>query len=364
MKNYSHLKAMLAIARASFISMLKSPSSVIFSIAFPLIFIVVFGFISGGRINIDVAVETGCDTLNPLFRDLQGLSTVRLIKASGEEIEKGLQKGSLDASLRIVKNLADQGPVYLVNLRTSGASLDKAGLFKLVLSQAIDRRVIENANILNPFAEVQETRIEGREFKMIDFILPGQLGFSILSAGVFGTAFVFISLRQTLVIKRFFATPVRKSDIVLGEALSRLLFAMIGSLIIILIGHFAFGFTLIHGAATLAGMLMLSALGLIVFMGFGFVVSGIARNESAVPPIANIVTLPQFLLSGTFFPISNFPSWLQPVCQVLPLTYLNDAMRKVAFEGAGVAEISTQLLVLTLWGVVIYGAAVRVFRWE
>jgi ABC-2 type transport system permease protein len=55
---------------------------------------------------------------------------------------------------------------------------------------------------------------------------------------------------------------------------------------------------------------------------------------------------------------------LQPVCKILPLTYLNDAMRKVAFEGAGLMDVTTQLGVILLWGVIIYFAAVKVFRWE
>lgn len=194
--------------------------------------------------------------------------------------------------------------------------------------------------------------------------MPGQLGFSLLSTGVFGTAFVFLSLRITLVIKRFFATPVQRFSIVLGEALARITFALIGALIIILIGHFAFGFTLVHGFVTVVNMLILAAIGVIVFMGFGFIISGIAKNETSVPPIANIVTLPQFLLSGTFFSINAFPSWLQPISKALPLTYLNDAMRKVAFEGAGLTDVSHQLLILAIWGIIVYAIAVKTFKWE
>ena len=105
-------------------------------------------------------------------------------------------------------------------------------------------------------------------------------------------------------------------------------------------------------------------MGLIVFMGFGFVVSGIAKSESVIPPLANVITLPQFLLSGTFFPIDAFPGWLQSISKVLPLTYLNDALRRVAFEGAGFSSISHQLLIISIWGVVVYIAAIRFFRWE
>ena len=99
-------------------------------------------------------------------------------------------------------------------------------------------------------------------------------------------------------------------------------------------------------------------------MSLGFVVSGIAKNESAIPPLANIVTLPQFLLAGTFFPIDNFPGWLQPFCKILPLTHLNDAMRNVAFEGAHLADCGKQLGILAIWAVVGYTLAVKAFKWE
>jgi ABC-2 type transport system permease protein len=186
----------------------------------------------------------------------------------------------------------------------------------------------------------------------------------LLSSGVFGTAFVFLSLRLTLVIKRFFATPVKRYSIVLGEALARLTFSLLGSLFIILVGHYMFGFTLIHGVITVLNMLVLSAIGLIIFMGFGFTISGIAKNESTVPPLSNIITLPQFLLSGTFFSVTAFPKWLQAISNVLPLTHLNNAMRKVAFEGAGLGDVTNQLFILLIWFIIIYAVAVKAFKWE
>jgi ABC-2 type transport system permease protein len=206
--------------------------------------------------------------------------------------------------------------------------------------------------------------IPGRQYKTIDFILPGQLGFSLLSAGVFGVAFMFFSLRNTLVLKRFFATPIQRSYIVLGEGLSRVLFQLLTAIVIIAIGYFAFGFTLVHGFQTFLEMMVLSFIGLLVFMGFGFIVSGLATSDSTIPPFANLITLPQFLLAGTFFPIDRFPGWLQVIAKVLPLTHLNIAMRSVAFEGANLWDVKTEIAILLLWGIVAYAVAIKVFRWE
>ena len=111
-------------------------------------------------------------------------------------------------------------------------------------------------------------------------------------------------------------------------------------------------------------LLVLSFLGLVVFMGFGFIVSGLAKNESVIPPFANLITLPQFLIGGTFFSTDVFPKWLKTVADIMPLKHLNDAMRNVAFEGAHLNNCLKQIGILTLWGVVVYIIAIKVFRWE
>lgn len=363
MKKYSNIKATLAIAKASFRSILRSPSAVVFSLLFPLIFIVVFGFIGSGGLKVDVGVAQTNDASSPIYKALQNIKIVHLVEEDEKSMSQDLDKGRLDAILSIDKNPAGR-PAYFVNVKYTEASKEKGNVFKSILNELILPMNTQAMQGPPPVAEIKETTIKGREYKSIDFILPGQLGFALLSTGVFGTAFVFISLRLTLVIKRFFATPVKKASIVLGEAIARIVFALFTAIFIIVVGHFAFGFTLIHGVTTVLNMLVLSTIGLIVFLGFGLAVSGIAKNESTVPPIANIITLPQFLLSGTFFSISAFPTWLQPISRALPLTYLNDALRKVAFEGASLWDVNHQILILLLWGVGIYALAVKVFKWE
>jgi ABC-2 type transport system permease protein len=361
-KPYSNTRATLAIAKASFRSILRSPSAVVFSLVFPLIFIVVFANIGGSGVTVDVGIAKNCDTINPLYKALKSDKMMNLIKdQSPQEMDKNLSKGSIDAILDIKKN--NSLPPFTINVQYTKASSKGA-----ILKSAMNNILFQINTAINKdqpkLAEVNEITISGREYKYIDFILPGMLGFSLLSSGVFGTAFVFLSLRLTLVIKRFFATPVKRYSIVLGEGIARIVFALLGALFIIAIGHYAFGFTLIHGFITVLNMLLLSAIGLIIFMGFGFTISGIAKNESTVPPLSNIITLPQFLLSGTFFSTTAFPTWLQGISRVLPLTHLNDAMRKVAFEGAGLGDVTHQLFILGLWFVGIYIVAVKTFKWE
>lgn len=359
---------MLAITKASLRAIFRSPSAVIFSFVFPLIFILVFGFIGGGGFTVKIALANIADTNNILMRNgLLKNPSIRLVRdLTAEKARTEVGKGNIAAIIQIDSTPAGNGFYqYAFKTTTSSASIDRYPLLVSQLGEVIrqaDERAFPDRSTVAKI--VRQRDIPGREYKTIDFILPGQLGFSLLSAGVFGVAFMFFSLRNTLVLKRFFATPINRAFIVLGEGISRVLFSMITAVVIIVFGRLFFGFTLVHGIYTFLEMLVLSFIGLLVFMGFGFIVSGLAKSDSTIPPFANLITLPQFLLGGTFFSVEAFPVWLQAIAKVLPLTHLNTAMRSVAFEGLHLWDVKNEIGILLLWGIVVYAVAIKVFRWE
>ncbi len=372
---YSQFRAMMAISRASFRAILRSPSAVVFSLGFPLVFILVFGFIGGGGTSVTIALKNPADSSNYVIKALQaGIVKIRkkddanklLTEKDSGFLRDELVKGRIAAIVSIDSSLSPAGfTQYKIITQTSSASGDQYPIFRMAMAQTI--QYIEDRKIPDQFKIVsvqQLPNLPGRQYTMIDFILPGMLGFSLLSAAVFGVAFVFFNLRQTLVLKRFFATPINRRNIVFGEGLSRICFQLLTSIIIILVGHYFFHFTLVNGVFTFLEMMVLSFLALVVFMGFGFIISSVAKNESSIPPFANIFTLPQFLLGGTFFQTTAFPVWLQKFCEILPLKQLNDAMRNVAFEGASLMDCSKQIGILILWGILIYAVAIKTFKWE
>lgn len=368
-KTYSQLQAMLAISKASLKAIVRSPSAVVFSIAFPLVFILVFGLVGGkGNVSFQIAFDPVSDTNNTMYYAIKNIAAIKIISKPQDEIKKDLEKGRLLAILNIQKNPTGSKAEYTINLKSSEAanpqnlSIFQQNILTGIISQQNQLRYQSNLSIATVNPVIQKT--PGRVYRTIDFILPGQLGFSLLSSGVFGVAFLFFSLRQQLVLKRFYATPIKRTYIVLGEAFSRVIFQMLTAIIIISIGHFAFDFTLVHGFRTFFDIMILSFIALLVFMGFGFIISSTAKNESSIPPLANLFTLPQFLLAGTFFSIDAFPSWLQPICRILPLTHFNTAMRNIAFEGASLAANWKEIGVLCIWGIIAYTVAARIFKWE
>jgi ABC-2 type transport system permease protein len=206
--------------------------------------------------------------------------------------------------------------------------------------------------------------ISGRQFRYIDFALPGMIGFSLLSTAMFGTVFGLIFLKKALVLKRLFATPARPLTILVAQGTSRLIMALLQTILILVIGIIAFKFYLPDGFITFFEMILLSAFGLTAFLGFGYFMSGLANDENSAGPLTNLITLPQFLLSGTFFSTASLPAWVQPIANNLPLSYFNIAIRKITVEGLPFESTFPYLLGLLLWGAVMYILAAKTFRWE
>ncbi len=351
---------MLAIAKGSLRAIFRSPSTVVFSLGFPIIFILVFGSIGDNGFSMNVGFPPKSDTLNPIYKSLTAINGITIYnKLSDSLLTANLKSAAITAIIDIQKR---NDASYDITLKSSDVVKPQdLQILKAILNSIIIRNDSSyHFARLNPKTEF----IKGREFREIDRILPGMLGFSLLGTGVFSVAFLFFNLRNQLVLKRFFATPIKRSTIILGEGISRILFQMLSVIIIMLFGYQFFDFTFVNGAATFFDMLLLSFIACVIFMGFGFVVSGIASTDNVIPVYSNIFVFPQFLLSGTFFSTSVFPAWLQKICNYLPLTCFNNAMQKISYQGLSLWSTWKDAGILLIWGIVIYAIAVKAFRWE
>ncbi len=365
--SYKQLRATFALARASLRATLRSPTSVVFSLLFPIIFIVVFGsMVDNTVVELKVALSPACDTSNVVYDAIKKISNISIDKSlSPPDAIDALKKGRLTAIIDIKKDSSNSPvPHFNILVESSASSADAAGLLHTLLMNVV-ASINEHVFPANPsIASLSSKELPGRIYRQIDFILPGQLGFSLLMAGVFGSAFLLFSLRKDLVLKRLSATPISRANLIFGEMLSRLFFHVISFIIMVALGYFAFKFTLVNGLFTFVEMLFFSLFGLIIFMGIGFIISGVVQSESSIAPVANTVTLPQILLCGLFFPVENFPKWLQSFCNILPLSFFVDGLRKIAFEGAHVWQMPMQLGGLCVWAVIISVISVKVFKWE
>ncbi len=359
---------MLAITRASLKSMFKSPQAVFFSLFFPIVLIAIFGALGGNRgISVDIAFTKTSDTANAVYQVIKNIPVLHVENANEAELLDRLKKGRITALVDIRKR--DTGnsnghSQYDVHLKTTSAGKKDLPVLQSILSNLINQINNQADPPKYTYATVSSEEVPGREYRMIDFYLPGMLGFSLIGSAVFGVAFVFFAFRETLVLKRLFSTPIKRGYIVVGESIARIIFQLTTAVVIILFGKYFYNFTLAHGWVTFLELLVLSFLGLIVFMGFGYIISGVSKNQNVIPVYANLFMFPQYFLSGTFFPKSALPQGMQGIIKYLPLTALNDAMRKVSFEGLHIWNVGSEITILLVWCLIAYTIAIKVFKWE
>jgi ABC-type multidrug transport system permease subunit len=208
---------------------------------------------------------------------------------------------------------------------------------------------------------VQDRLVTEPGSRYIDFLVPGLLGFSLMSSGLWGVGFVIVDMRVRNLIKRMTATPMSRTHFLLSFVLVRALF-LLGELPLLLaFAYWVFNVPVRGSLLLIAG---LSTLGSLVFAGMGLLVGCRAQNTQTVAGLVNLVTLPMAICSGVFFSAARFPEVVQPLIKALPLTAVIESVRSVMLGGAGIAGVAPQIIILLIWGVVSFAVAVRLFRWQ
>ena len=208
---------------------------------------------------------------------------------------------------------------------------------------------------------VRDDRAVAPGSRYIDFLIPGLLGMNLLGSGIWGVGFSVVQARQRKLLKRYLATPMRRSHYLLSFILSRLVFLIVEVVALVGFGWLLFGVAVRGSFASLAG---LTVLGSFAFAGLGLLVASRAKTIEGVSGLMNLVMLPMWILSGTFFSYSRFPNAMIPFVKALPLTALNDALRAVMIDGAAVTALGTPIAIVVAWGAVSFVVALRIFRWR
>jgi ABC-type multidrug transport system permease subunit len=197
--------------------------------------------------------------------------------------------------------------------------------------------------------------------RYVDFLVPGLLGMNVMGTGMWGIGFSLVVARNGNLLKRLVASPARRSHLLGAQLTARLLFLIPEAGALLLFAHFALGVPIRGSLLLLAGV---SLLGALAFSGLGLLTAARPRTIEGVSGLMNVVMVPMWIFSGIFFSTDRFPASAQPFVQALPLTALNNALRAVMLDGAGVPSLLPALALLLAWGAVSFGIALKVFRWQ
>ncbi|MEA2415791.1 MAG: type transport system permease protein [Thermoanaerobaculia bacterium] len=207
----------------------------------------------------------------------------------------------------------------------------------------------------------REERVHEQGARYIDFLIPGLLGMNLMGTGMWSMGFTIANARMKKLLKRLVATPMRKTDFLLAQFLSRLIWLLIEVTVLVAFGWLVFGVR-VNGSILLLAVLCI--IGGFSFSGIGLLTASRARTIEAVSGLMNFIMMPMWLCSGVFFSYERFPDSVKPIIRLLPLTLLNDALRAVINDAACLTQIAGKLALLAAWGLITFMIGLKVFRWQ
>ncbi|HEX7633198.1 MAG TPA: ABC transporter permease, partial [Candidatus Saccharimonadales bacterium] len=342
-----------------------------FGILFPLIFLFVFGGLSGG--NNDVTFKVAI--INQSDSAFSKTYVQQLEKSKFFEVNKDLKtipaakekmvKSQIDGIVVLPKDFGAQAPGQNypsghVDVLYSHTSAGTGQTLTTVLDGSLKPLNAKFVTIKDPFS-VTGKELNDKSLTAFDYTFAGLLGFSIIGLGIFGPVNVFPELKKQGILRRLHTTPLKVWQYFLATMFSQAITGVVSIAI-----QFAVAISVFHLKinGSYLEILIFTVLSIFMILGIGLAIGGWAKNERQAAPLSNIIVFPMLFLSGTFFPRFLMPEWLQTVTTYLPLTPVIDGLRLLTTEGKHLVDLGPQLGLIGLWFVVIYAVAFRVFKWE
>ena len=360
---------MLALTRSNLMMMARNRQGLFWALFFPLLLVVVFGLIDfNGVVPAPVAVVDLSDgSRAQLFReqlaDVEFLDVEEFVRT---DMAEALREGDLGYLIVIPPGFDETAAAV------GEPGHDPVGL--VYTSRNPDRNQLVEAAVRGLVAEVwsegqpvQASRlttanvIDVPEVDYFDTVLLGLLGLGIMTNSIISIAVRISTYRNQAILKRLLATPLPIWKFFASEIAAHLLLALVQAGIILAVGVFVFGGRL-HG--NLGWVLLITALGSMVFLNIGFILSAWARSPAAASGMGNAVALPMVFFAGTFFSTTSLPWVLPYAAEVLPLTPMLSALREVGLDQTPIAEAWPQLAALAGWVAATAVAATRVFKFS
>ena len=350
---------------------LRNKFGLFFGLIFPVILILIFGAIfsggSSGTINVyvqnqDVNAPPQADIASQFLTALNSSTTIRVITVNATDFSKYLADHSVSDGIIIPENFsADYLAGHQVNVTVYGnPSSGSSGI--------VSGTVNGYANYFNlnyykqnatPIIGIKSATVNTQQTKYIDFLIPGLIGFSILTSPMFSLVNISSEYKKTKLFKQLSLTPLTKMEWLTSKVLWYIVLTIAGFLLMVGVGIFAFG---AHVTLS-AGLIPFLILGPMLFAALGMLVGTVTKSPETAGVIGNIVTFPMMFLSGTFFPISTMPQYLQTTAHVLPLFYVIEGLNNVMVYG-NLTGALIDFAVLAVITTVIFGLAVKLFKWR
>lgn len=362
-------KGFLVLLSTSLKAYYRNRQAIFFGFIFPLVFMGIFGLLNfggAGKLDIGIADQASNPQSQAFIKAVQDIKSVNVHTGSEGAEKSALQLGHRDAVAVLppefgaaVQPGAPASPVTITTYLNS-ANPAAAQTARIIVDQVATGFSFATLRARPPYV-VRSRELPGKTLTYIDTLIPGIIGFSIMQTGIFSLAFALVRLRDAGVLRRMLATPMRITDFMAAQVLSRLIMGVAQILLLLAVSFLLFKFQM---RGNLVEFVAVATFGSTIFIALGFIIAGASKNEDSVPAIANIATIPMMFTSGVFFSRDVLPGWLATVSGYFPLTYLIDSLRGISVQGKGLLDVRTEILGITVWLAVSIFLATRLFKAE
>ncbi|HEX6062308.1 MAG TPA: ABC transporter permease [Candidatus Limnocylindria bacterium] len=347
---------------------LRDRTAVFFSLVVPLMLLLIFGSLNLGAFGqVSLAIDDQAN--NPASQSfvsaLEKIDTLSVKHVSADAALAELKRTELDMLLVIPKDFAIAPTragqsVPTLTMYGNDARPQQVSVGESIVNEVITRLSFA-VNQTAPVLSLKQEDVQGVRLRYVDFLVPGILGVNVMQLAIFSVAFALVVDKRRGVLRRIMATPLKPITFLVAQVVTRLMMATLQVLIMLAVAVFLFD---VHPVGGILPLLLVSLFGAVLFLTIGFALAGWAETENQVPAIAQLITLPQFFFSGVFFSKEAAPAFIRPVTNLLPLTFLNDALREISVQGATLWDVRGQLLGLLVWTAIGLVLAVRFFRFD
>jgi ABC-2 type transport system permease protein len=328
-------QALLQQIKVRWLEFKREPSALGWVVFMPIFWMVILGYAFSNPkpeiygIGVIEGERLGGVTLS---ETLEKSTRLKVRIGSFEELEKKFRRGEI--------SILVSAPVGQLHFE-----LDPNNPEALRARSFVDDLLQRSQGRVDTITSTSENR-SVRGGRYVDFLIPGLLGLSIMSTGLFGVGMSIVSNRKENLLKRYLATPMRPGIYLLSHIFGRCISLAIEFVAIIGSGFLIFGFAV---EGNWLAFLTFSVLGAACFTSLAMLCAARTKSIATISGVANLFAIFMTMSSGVFFSKNNFPDSVQPVLDLIPLTALNDALRKIALEGAGFSENWAELLVLCVF---------------
>lgn len=364
------MKAYYQLTLAQLRLFIRNKQALIWMLLFPFFFMFLFGLLfDNDRPTtytlsiVDLDQSSLSSQLKQTFRKQTLFKTTQ--DKDLETAKEKLKKGKIDLILLLPKGFSKQVTTYqqtpaTIEVYYNDKNFTQARTGLTIIESSVDA-ISKKITQYQPAIQTKTNEVSGLSLKYLDFLVPGIIAMQIMSNNMNGVAGQIASWRERGVLRRMQGTMLKASTFIASQITARLVLNGLQAILLMLIAYLVFDVQ-IHGS--ILNVTLFIILGTLTFMSLGFIIASLAKTPESAGPIAGFLSFPLMFLGGVFFPISNMPSYLQPIVKAIPISHLSTAFREIMNVGTPLTQLLPELSWLCAWLIIGFLIATRLFKWE